>query len=223
MSQLDLKHQPQSRSKLSNGSLSSVVTFPIITAFFVLTVLNLFSLKQLHNSAGDIELIEYEIISSERMINDTLQTFKTQIQEWKNVLLRGENAEQRGKYWTRFQQREADVQAKIEQLLEVKSISEETALLLKEFRSQHLQMSQSYRHGFIQFKNADFRHQLADKAVQEIDRKPVKLLEQAAQQIRQHSSDNVSHILSVANNTLVYGVLLERVDLCGMKNERHED
>ena len=48
---------------------------------------------------------DYHRLASQRMVRaleaqDILSEFKTQVQEWKNVLIRGSDAGQRTKYWT---------------------------------------------------------------------------------------------------------------------------
>ena len=48
---------------------------------------------------------------------DILSDFKTQVQEWKNVLIRGADTGQREKYWQRFQAVEADIQQQLGALI----------------------------------------------------------------------------------------------------------
>ena len=49
-------------------------------------------------------------IAQERSISGMLVSFKKQVQEWKNVLLRGRDERQRLKYWGQFEQQEASIQ-----------------------------------------------------------------------------------------------------------------
>lgn len=55
------------------------------------------------------QLIASEI-AIERQISLMSNEFKTQIQEWKNVLLRGQDPAQLDRYWTSFQTQERRVQ-----------------------------------------------------------------------------------------------------------------
>ena len=47
----------------------------------------------------------------ERQVRMMEMAFKEQVQEWKNVLLRGKDAQQLDKYWAAFQKKENEVSA----------------------------------------------------------------------------------------------------------------
>src|SRR5690606_15204136 len=49
-------------------------------------------------------------LTQRQQVGAMLSEFKTQIQEWKNVLLRGAEPEQLERYWNRFVQQEQKVQ-----------------------------------------------------------------------------------------------------------------
>ena len=49
-------------------------------------------------------------IEASRLINEANLEFKTQVQEWKNVLLRGKSPENLNKYWQSFEEQERKVQ-----------------------------------------------------------------------------------------------------------------
>ncbi len=119
-------------------------------------------------------------------------TFKTQVQEWKNVLIRGKDPEKLEKYWKKFQQREADVQNKIS-LLQTKLIEEseqDNSLegssilqLISSFSSEHKKMGAAYRKGYDEFVASNFEVTIGDKAVSGIDRAPSKLLVDAGKEL----------------------------------------
>ena len=119
-------------------------------------------------------------------------TFKTQVQEWKNVLIRGKDPEKLEKYWKKFQQREADVQNKIS-LLQTKLIEESEQddslkgssilQLISSFSSEHKKMGAAYRKGYDEFVASNFEVTIGDKAVSGIDRAPSKLLVDAGKEL----------------------------------------
>ena len=176
---------------MKKGSLSVLISRPVITSIFVLTLLNVFSLIQLNNSAADVEYVENEIIASERLVSESLQLYKTQIQEWKNVLLRGDDRVNRERYWQRFRLKESEVQDVIQTLLKSKSLSAEIRSLLVEFRGKHQNMSIDYRKGYQHFLDNEFNHKYSDQFVRGIDRQPAKLLENAASLIRDESTRKI--------------------------------
>ena len=104
--------------------------------------------------------------------------FKKQVQEWKDILLRGKNPEAFDKYWTNFQARENDVRKKAETL--GRSIPDaQAAQLVVQFVAAHRSMGEAYRRGLQQFKEHDFESSVGDKAVAGIDRAPTELLTKA--------------------------------------------
>ncbi|MDF1624614.1 MAG: methyl-accepting chemotaxis protein [Pseudohongiella nitratireducens] len=104
--------------------------------------------------------------------------FKVQVQEWKNVLIRGHDPELRTKYWKAFQSREAEIQTIGKQLL---SHLEDGPGKQKTqaFMSSHEKMATDYRAGYEAFAEAGFDHIAGDAAVKGIDRESAKLLSEA--------------------------------------------
>ena len=111
-----------------------------------------------------------------------LSTFKTQIQEWKNTLLRGKDEAQRAKYWQAFQDSEREVGAQLKKLTSAMSPGKERELL-EQFGRAHDQMGQDFRKGYEQFLAAGFDPAAGDEAVKGKDRAPSELLGQAREQI----------------------------------------
>ena len=123
-------------------------------------------------------LTEHEI-HHERVVSGMVSGFKKQVQEWKNVLLRGRDEEQRLKYWGKFEKQEAAIQGSGKSLLDEMPASEARDLLA-EFIQAHDTMGKAYREGYQAFIDAGFEPSAGDKAVKGIDRAPTKLLEESA-------------------------------------------
>ncbi|WP_210396796.1 methyl-accepting chemotaxis protein [Motiliproteus sediminis] len=144
-----------------------------------------------------LQLGEYQSLISEEaaLQSDILRAqsdFKIQVQEWKNVLLRGADDKQREKYWGRFQEREATVQAAVtrmsERVAELTRLDEHyrqspLAQLINDFINAHKQMGTAYRKGYQAFVAAGYDHRAGDKAVSGIDRAPTKLLDEAVAEV----------------------------------------
>jgi len=113
----------------------------------------------------------------------TLQSgFKTQVQEWKNTLLRGKDDEQRAKYWQAFQEGERKVAEQAGKLIASLPAGKERTLL-EQFAQAHTRMGQDFRTGYAQFEAAGFDPAAGDAAVKGKDRAPSELLVQASDQI----------------------------------------
>lgn len=114
---------------------------------------------------------------------DILSEFKTQVQEWKNVLIRGADTDQREKYWSQFQSQEALIQDRLEALIP-RLTDDQSRDLMSRFQAAHEQMGRAYRQGYQAFVASGFEAGAGDRAVQGIDREPSKLIEEASERVR---------------------------------------
>ena len=131
---------------------------------------------------------DYHRLASQQMVRaleaqDILSDFKTQVQEWKNVLIRGSDAGQRKKYWTQFQEQEALIQQKLDSLIP-RLEDDQARALMSQFQRSHQKMGEAYRTGFADFVASGYQHGEGDRAVSGIDREPSRLIEEASALIR---------------------------------------
>ncbi|HEX6735763.1 MAG TPA: methyl-accepting chemotaxis protein [Azonexus sp.] len=108
--------------------------------------------------------------------------FKVQVQEWKNVLLRGKNPAQLDKYWQGFEKEEARV-AGDAAALQAALPDGKARELLGEFIAAHKKLGEGYRQGLAAFKAADADAATGDKAVAGMDRAPTQTLDKAVEEI----------------------------------------
>jgi methyl-accepting chemotaxis protein len=101
--------------------------------------------------------------------------FQTQVQEWKNVLLRGGDAKQLERYWNGFQKSEASVRTEVDKLAKALPAGPSRELLEK-FGQAHARMGEGYRKGLEAFKAANFDAAAGDQAVKGMDREPNETL-----------------------------------------------
>jgi methyl-accepting chemotaxis protein len=101
--------------------------------------------------------------------------FKTQVQEWKNVLLRGHEPANLEKYWAKFEVLHALVQSNTKKLM---SADKNEALTgqIRAFENAHLALLPKYQEGLAVFKSQGFNAQAADRVVQGIDRESSETL-----------------------------------------------
>jgi len=115
-------------------------------------------------------------------VEDMLAAFKTEVQEWKNTLLRGKDEAERNKYWQAFQEREREVNTLLAKVQAELAPGKERDLL-EQFGRAHTQMGQDFRQGYEAFAAAGFDPAAGDAAVKGKDRAPAELLDQASDQI----------------------------------------
>ena len=109
--------------------------------------------------------------------------FKTQVQEWKNTLLRGKNPKDLDKHWAAFAAREREVGEQASKLVQGLPAGDERALVEK-FAAAHRVMGQNYRKAFDLFKAGGFDPVAGDVAVQGMDRDAFKLLDDTSERIQ---------------------------------------
>ncbi len=112
--------------------------------------------------------------------------FKTQVQEWKNTLLRGKDPKALDRHWGAFGRVEKDIERTTGQL--VASLPPgEARMLLERFSQAHHKMGEQYRGAYAEFRAAGFDAMAGDKAVQGLDREPARLIEEASAKLTAQS------------------------------------
>jgi len=147
----------------------------------------LFGIYSLNQSVTVYDTQVAGTVANERAIAEIGSKFKTQVQEWKDVLLRGANPALLSKYWQAFTALESDIDQESAKLA-ARLPESESKKLVSQFAQAHQQMGLAYRKGLEAFKAANFDPSAGDLAVKGIDREPSKLLETASLRIREVSA-----------------------------------
>ena len=104
-------------------------------------------------------------------------TFKKQVQEWKDILLRGDNPEKYTKYFGQFTEDENTIQSEL-QKLKAASSNPKLIAMIDDFAQSHKILGEEYRKGLKAFQRASAdKYKEGDKAVAGIDREPTKKLD----------------------------------------------
>ncbi|MEA3410925.1 MAG: response regulator [Pseudomonadota bacterium] len=109
--------------------------------------------------------------------------FKKQVQEWKNILLRGHEPLLYEKYLNQFYDEERNTRREIESLLDL--LEEDSGIrdTASAFHEAHQKLGVEYRAALAFYDRADERpHVSVDERVRGIDREPTDLLDQAVSQ-----------------------------------------
>ncbi|MCP5162415.1 MAG: methyl-accepting chemotaxis protein [Hahellaceae bacterium] len=162
------------------------------------------SLLFLFNSLQTVNAFEHLIaveLQQEMQIKDLQAKFKLQVQEWKNVLIRGHVAGDLSKYWGNFEKTEAEVLKEAQTLLANMAQDNPAYPKVEAFIKSHQAIANSYRKGLEAFKNSNFDHKTGDRAVKGIDRAPALQLEEAGKSLILLARKQTQTISETAHNS----------------------
>jgi len=203
-------------ASLKDGPMKLKLKLPLAFGAILLLML-LAGLGGIYALNSALERFNTEVAASlerERTAREIDSQFKTQVQEWKNTLLRGGDAKQRDRYWTAFGKIEADVAKRTDGL--AKELPEGKARsLAQQFLAAHQKMAQSYTAGFKAFEAASFDAAVGDKAVQGVDRDPSRLVRELSEQISTDAHD-LQAVATRAGERATWISLMLMVGLAGL-------
>jgi methyl-accepting chemotaxis protein len=123
--------------------------------------------------------------------------FKKQVQEWKDILLRGHNPEDLAKYSKQFREAEAKVSANSVALS--KQLQDPAAIqLLAEFVVRHDALGKKYQEAYHTYVGGGFDFKAADKIVRGMDRQPTNLFDQVVARLAAQAEQSVKAQREVA-------------------------
>ena len=76
----------------------------------------IYSFSQFEKTISSFDDLLDDEVSNELLIRELTVDFKTQVQEWKNILIRGDDPAKLDKYWARFEKLESHIQKKTQEL-----------------------------------------------------------------------------------------------------------
>jgi methyl-accepting chemotaxis protein len=188
---------------ISKHSMQSRLLFIVIGGLLLLLAVSLGSLIALNNSLNDYRTLMSQHVNFENQINDMNFNFKVQVQEWKNVLIRGHDSAQLNKYWGKFQQQQQKVQDSGKSLLPQLPAGDKQNIVSK-FIDSHQTMGYAYKRGYDAFVAADFDHKAGDKAVKGIDRAPSKQLKDASALFKQEREQFAKEVDSGSKSVSIW-------------------
>jgi methyl-accepting chemotaxis protein len=138
-----------------------------------------FSIMRVYGSIQELDRLSREDFQVQQQILRAEAQFKQQVQEWKNVLLRGKDPAAMEKHWKAFLSFEKDAH---ETIREARSGTphEDVRNRLEAFLAAHKQAGETYRKGFEVYKEKQDLF-TADKVVEGVDRAPTQMLVDVSQ------------------------------------------
>ncbi|WPO46059.1 methyl-accepting chemotaxis protein [Pseudomonas sp. S1Bt23] len=156
---------------------------------------------------GYRELIEGPLRTSQLIDEANLQ-FKVQVQEWKNVLLRGKQSAELSKYWQQFEDRQRDVQGILGQLAAEPGIDAALKGRIERLREEHRVLGTAYQKGRDAFVAAGADPAAGDAAVKGVDRAASEQMSALVSELRKQGSERSRDISAAAQRTVWIGLLV---------------
>ncbi|WP_347901571.1 methyl-accepting chemotaxis protein [Pseudomonas purpurea] len=152
-------------------------------------------------------LIEGPLHTSQLIDEANLQ-FKAQVQEWKNVLLRGKQPAERDKYWKQFEERQADVQKILGELTRERGIDASLKNRLESLREAHRVLGGAYQKGRDAYVAAGADAAVGDNAVKGVDRAASEQMSELVLDLRKQGVEQSALIRASADRTVLLGVVV---------------
>ena len=187
--------------------LSLKLPLAFTAALLLLFAAALFGISRLNQALDTYQTTVAQSFENERLASGMLNSFKVQVQEWKNVLLRGKDPAQLTRYWAAFENQEQAIKAQAQKLLAALPPGEGRDRVAQ-FAQAHERMGLAYRKGFEAFKAAGQDAEAGDKAVQGMDREPSQLIDQAGDLIAKASSEVAERAAATAQRATTISLVV---------------
>ncbi|VVO33580.1 Methyl-accepting chemotaxis protein CtpH [Pseudomonas fluorescens] len=145
-------------------------------------------------------------LHTSQLIDEANLQFKVQVQEWKNVLLRGKRPEDLNKYWKQFEDRQRDVQGILGQLGSAPGIDAQLKTRIERLREEHRVLGTAYQKGRDAYLAAGADPAAGDSAVKGVDRAVSEQMSELVNELRKQGAEQSTRISADADRTVVLGI-----------------
>ncbi|SEN38390.1 methyl-accepting chemotaxis protein [Pseudomonas sp. ok272] len=150
-------------------------------------------------------LIEGPLHTSQLIDEANLQ-LKAQVQEWKNVLLRGKQPAQLNQYWQQFEARQGDVQTILGELTRAPGLEASLKARIERLRDEHRALGEAYRKGRDAYLAAGFDPVAGDSALKGVDRAASEQMSELVNDLRQQGRQQSNQISANTDRTVLLGI-----------------
>jgi len=147
-------------------------------------------------------------LHTSQLIDEANLQFKVQVQEWKNVLLRGKQPADLAKYWSQFEERQRDVQNILGELAGQKGIEATLKSRIERLREEHRQLGAAYQKGRDAYVAAGGDPSAGDAAVKGVDRVTSEQMSALVAELREQGTAQSALIIASAERTVWLGLLV---------------
>ncbi|MFJ2359198.1 methyl-accepting chemotaxis protein [Pseudomonas fluorescens] len=147
-------------------------------------------------------------LHTSQLIDEANLQFKVQVQEWKNVLLRGKQPADLAKYWGQFEDRQRDVQNILGELAGQKGLEPALKTRIERLREEHRQLGSAYQKGRDAYVAAGGDPTAGDSAVKGVDRATSDQMSELVAELRKQGDVLSASISESADRTVLLGILV---------------
>jgi methyl-accepting chemotaxis protein len=190
-----------------------------------IAIMSLFSIWSINRAYVDGATKAFSISQLENEVLEAKVAFKTQVQEWKNVLLRGKNSEDKTKYFSSFEQEETKVVSHLKKAQKncVALYKKELCQSIEEARLKHLELGRIYKETLNKgsLENYEGIHAI-DQSLRGIDRILDNDLDNLFQKFSHMEKDQLSTSKKSIENRyhvlkkFILGIMLGALSLSGI-------
>jgi len=175
-----------------------------IAMLFALAV-SVLALHRLYASIEDLDRISREDFASQQLIVKAEAQLGQQVEEYKNVLLRGRDPALFDRHWKAFEAKEKEV-ADTAKEARAGTPHEDVRTLLQKFAEQHRAAGESYRKGLEAYKAGGNDPYAGDKGVQDVATAMSATLDDATAKAEEHGAMLVNKAVGGADKVFKYGI-----------------
>ncbi|QXH93665.1 methyl-accepting chemotaxis protein [Pseudomonas ogarae] len=147
-------------------------------------------------------------LRASQLIDEANLQFKVQVQEWKNVLLRGKQPADLEKYWKQFEERQRDVQGILGQLSGREGVPAPIKTRIEALRDEHRQLGVAYQKGRDAFVASGGDAAAGDAAVKGVDRAASEQMSALVVELRKLGTEQSTLISAGADRTIMLGTVI---------------
>ena len=147
-------------------------------------------------------------LRASQLIDEANLQFKVQVQEWKNVLLRGKQPADLDKYWKQFEERQREVQGILGQLSEREGVPASIKTRIVALRDEHRQLGAAYQKGRDAFVASGGDSAAGDAAVKGVDRAASEQMSALVVELRKLGTEQSTLISAGADRTIMLGTVI---------------
>ncbi|MET3714541.1 MULTISPECIES: methyl-accepting chemotaxis protein [Pseudomonas] len=187
-------------------SLRAQVLALLAGGLLILLLIALGSFKFLAGSLDDYTHLVAGPLRATELVDRANVQFKTQVQEWKNVLLRGKDPKAADKYWAQFEEQERAVAATLQALSELPGVPASVSQNAQRLRDEHATLGKAYRQGREAFLASGAEAASGDRAVAGVDRATSEQMNALVTELRGLADEQSRLINEQGHQAIVWGI-----------------